>query len=138
MFEQILDLVKQYAGESVVNNSAVPNEHNDAVMGEATKSISRGLQGLVAQGHSQEEIQSMFNSDGSANTPAAQGISANFMGSIMEKFGLSGNVAKTIAMALIPMVLSKIMGGGNSNTQGSQGNSGGGIFGNILGSLLGK
>ena len=39
MFEQLTELVKQYGGEAVVNNSAVPNEQNDAVMNEASSSI---------------------------------------------------------------------------------------------------
>ena len=32
MFDQLSELVKQFGGEAVVNNPAVPNEQNDAVM----------------------------------------------------------------------------------------------------------
>ena len=35
MFDQLSELVKQFGGEAVVNNPAVPNEQNDAVMQEA-------------------------------------------------------------------------------------------------------
>ena len=39
MFDQLSELVKQFGGEAVVNNPAVPNEQNDAVMQEAGGSI---------------------------------------------------------------------------------------------------
>ena len=39
MLDQLLDLVKNNAQDLVVNNSEVPNEHNDAVIGEATNAI---------------------------------------------------------------------------------------------------
>ena len=32
MFEQLTELVKQYGSDAVVNNPAVPNEHNEAVI----------------------------------------------------------------------------------------------------------
>ncbi len=141
MFDQILDLVKQFSDDSIVNNNEVPNEHNDAVMASATKSISRGIQGLIAQGNSPQDILAMFNSDGTANSPAAQGISANFIGSIMEKFGINAESAKNIAATVIPMVLSKITGSlGNNNAENK--NDGGGLPGGIdlgnLGGILGK
>jgi hypothetical protein len=38
MFEQLTNLVKQFGRDAVVNNAAVPNEHNEAVMSEASSS----------------------------------------------------------------------------------------------------
>ncbi len=54
--------------------------------------------------------------------PAVQNISNNFMGSIMEKFGLNKGTAAMIASAVIPMVLSRMM-----NKGGGQQSSGGGF-----------
>jgi len=48
MLEQLSNLVKQFDGDAVVNNTAVPNEQNDAVMNEASISILDGLKGMVA------------------------------------------------------------------------------------------
>ncbi len=50
MLEQLLNLVKEQAGNAVVNNPAVPNEHNDGVIAEATSSITGGLQQELANG----------------------------------------------------------------------------------------
>ena len=43
MLEQLTQLVQQYGGDAVVNNTAVPNEHNEAVIGETSNSIFAGL-----------------------------------------------------------------------------------------------
>ena len=39
MFEQLSSLMKQFGNEAVINNPAVPNEHNEAVLSEASNSI---------------------------------------------------------------------------------------------------
>jgi len=43
MIEQLTQLVNQFGGDAVVNNPAVPNEHNDAVMEHASGSILDSL-----------------------------------------------------------------------------------------------
>ena len=50
MLENLLALVKQHAGEAVINNPAIPNEQNDAVIKETTQSITGGLQNMLASG----------------------------------------------------------------------------------------
>ena len=54
MFEQLTQLVKQYGGDAVVNNAAVPNEHNEAVISETSNSISEGLKKIVSEGRTDE------------------------------------------------------------------------------------
>lgn len=63
MFEQLLELVKSQSGEAIVNNPAVPNEHNEAVMNEATNSITSTLQGLLSSGGSNgiAQVLNMFS-----------------------------------------------------------------------------
>ena len=36
MFEQLTQLVQQFGDDAVVKNSAIPNEHNEAVMQETS------------------------------------------------------------------------------------------------------
>ena len=51
MLEQLMDLVREHAQGAVVNNPAIPNEQNEAVMGAATESIASGLQQELASGN---------------------------------------------------------------------------------------
>jgi len=48
MFDQLNDLVKQFGIDAVVNNAAVPNKQNEAVMNESSNFLLEGLKNMVA------------------------------------------------------------------------------------------
>ena len=50
MLEELFKLVKGSAGDSVINNPDVPNEHNNEVVAEATNTVASGLRNMVAGG----------------------------------------------------------------------------------------
>lgn len=133
MFEQLMDLIKQSGQQSVVENPAVPNEHNDAVMQEASSSIFSGLQNMLQTG-GPGALKGLFEGvqSGDNNHPAVQQVANQFSGNLMQKFGLDSGAAKALAMSLIPMVLGKLM----NNSQNAAPGSGFSIT-NILGSLMG-
>lgn len=110
MLENLIELVKQHAGSSIVNNPAIPNEHNEAAIAMAGSSITDGLKNMLANGNTQDVV-NLFNHQGSdiANTAAAQQISGGFMQNLMKKFGLGEGVASGIAASIIPAVLQKLV-----------------------------
>ncbi|XZF15990.1 hypothetical protein ACTHGU_07620 [Chitinophagaceae bacterium MMS25-I14] len=130
MLEELMQMIQQHGQESVVNNAAVPNEHNEGVMQEAGSSIMAGLQGLMANGGLDQLASAFQGGQADPNHPAVQQISGNFAQNIMQKFGINNQAAAGIAASLIPMVLGKVL-----NQGGQQQQQGGG--GNILSSLLG-
>lgn len=133
MFEQLMQLIQQSGQQSVVDNAEVPNEHNEAILNEAQQSITSGLQGLADTGELNTLMEAAQNGQSVEQHPAVQNISNNFMGSIMDKFGLNKGTAAMIASAVIPMVLSKVM-----NKGGQQSGGGGGFdLGGLLSSLTG-
>jgi hypothetical protein len=148
MFEELLNLVKGHSQEAIVNNQDVPNEHNEAVQTEATNSIMSTLQGMLGGGgNGAAQVLNMFSQSNAgadiSNHPVAQSMSSNLVGTLMNKFGIGGNQAGGIASMLLPMVLSKLVGGGsNSNTGGLNVQSifnslsGGGTSGMNIGSLI--
>ena len=77
MIEQLTQLVKQFGGEAVVNNSAVPNEHNEAVLNNASDSILDSLKNIATQGGGAELLGSLFKGDAAidASNPVVQKIS---------------------------------------------------------------
>lgn len=138
MFEQLLQMVTSHGQDAVVNNPAVPNEHNEAVLHETTNSITSTLQGLLGGGgNGAAQVLNMFsqqnaNADLSSH-PVSQAISGNLVSSLMNKFGIGGQQAGGIASMLIPMVLSKLVGGASNAPAG-----GGGLnIANIFSSLSG-
>lgn len=113
MIEQILDLVKRFGADTVINNPQVPNEKNNEVLADATQTITGGLQNILSGGGLQN-ILSLF-SNGATNqssimqNPIVNMMVGHFMNKLMSKYGLQGSAASSIASSLIPSVLSGLI-----------------------------
>ena len=46
MLDQLISLVKEYAGDAIITNPAIPNDRNDEAVGLASNSILDGLKML--------------------------------------------------------------------------------------------
>ena len=115
MLEELFNLVKGAATGSVINNSDVPNEHNNAVIAEATNTVASGLRNMVAGGGLQN-ILSLFggngqqqNSKGLLSNPMVNMMIGHFASKLMSKFNLGGNQASNVANNLIPDVISGLI-----------------------------
>jgi len=114
MFEQLTQLVQQFGQDAVVNNNAVPNEHNDAVIEEAGNSIFSSLQ-KMASGGGIDQLAGLLNGNNAqdSSNPAVQQITQQLTGSLGEKFGLDSNAAAGIAGSIIPKVLGGLVNKAN-------------------------
>ena len=146
MFETLMNLVQQHAGQAVVNNPAIPNSQNDSVMQTVTGSIMNSL-GQQAQGGGLGSLLSMVTGQGGSveNHPVTQDVQQNVQQDLMSKLGISPQIATSVASALVPIVLSKLMHKANDpndssvdagGLMGMLGGQGGGI-GGMLGGLFG-
>lgn len=116
MLEQIASLVKQYGQEAVVNNPAVDNENNSAVMARATKTITAGFQNLMAGGGLQDII-SMFTNSGSGGQQGTGGVNnllrnpvvtmmiGHLISKLTTKFNMSPAAASQLSNQLVPSVI---------------------------------
>lgn len=120
MFDQLMNLVKQYSGDAVINNPDVPNEQNDAVMSTASGSIMDTLKGMMSGGGA-TSVLNLFNQNNNdvSNHPVTQNISTNLVSTLMSKFGLDSNKAGGIASSLIPIVMSKLVNKTNDSNDNS-------------------
>ncbi len=148
MLKNLIELVKESAGDAIINNPAVPNERNNDVIKAATDSLFKALQG-TAKKQGVTSIRDMFAQGGenAAQSPVVNKISANVAGDLMKKFGLDKGVASNIVAMLVPIVLSKLVNKTNDPSDNSFGlddiigSLAGGKKGGLLGSLkslLGK
>jgi hypothetical protein len=110
MFDQLTELVKQYGGDAVVNNPAVPNEQNEAVMEEANGSILSGLKDMVASGNI-GDLAGMLSGKTpiDMNNPVVAELAGKVSNNLGDKFGLSPDAAGSVAGGLIPQVLSGLV-----------------------------
>jgi uncharacterized membrane protein YeaQ/YmgE (transglycosylase-associated protein family) len=111
MLEQLFNLIKQESQQDIIENPQIPNEQNNQAVGLATDSIFNGLQSALAGG-GLTNILNMFSgkSNMGINNPIVGGIANNFVNGLMGKLGISGPIAQSIAGALIPKVLGKLVG----------------------------
>jgi uncharacterized protein YidB (DUF937 family) len=110
MLENLLNLVKQQAGSSIINNPAIPNEKNDEAVAVAGQSITGGLQQLLSQGGI-KDVLSMFSGkqEIDSSNPAVQQVSGNVVQNLMDKLGLDQQQAGSVAGGLVPDVLKKLV-----------------------------
>lgn len=110
MLETLMNLVREHAGSAVASNPAVPKEQNENVMQTVASSILGGL-GQQAQGGGLSNIISMMTNGGQnvQQSPVTQGVQQHVEQNLMQKLGISPQVAMSIATAVVPIVLSKLM-----------------------------
>jgi len=111
MLDQLIKLVEQNAGDAIVKNKAIPDQFNNAAIKDVAEKILGGLQGQVSQGNMQQ-VASMFTGGKAgalANNPMVTQIVSNIAASLGSKFGVSPQVAQSIAGALIPQVMNQFV-----------------------------
>jgi uncharacterized protein YidB (DUF937 family) len=141
MFENLLQLVKDNAGDAIVNNPAIPNEHNDAAISTAAGGIMDQLKGLASSGNL-SQITSLFGqgNDVSSN-PVVSNISSSVAGNLMSKFGINSDQANGVVQSLIPTVMNKLVSKTNDpsdnsfDLQGIMGSLSSGSMDGIMGGI---
>ena len=114
MLQELFNLVKGAAQESVINNPDVPNEHNNEVVAEATNTVASGLRNIVAGGGLQNLL-SMFGSGGQQsgrsllNNPIVNMMVGHFSEKLMSKYKMGGTQASNVANSLIPNVIGDLI-----------------------------
>ena len=119
MLEELFNLVKGTANDAVVNNADVPNEHNDAVIAEATNTVASGLRNMVAGGGlqnilslfggNQQNSQQQSGRSSMLSNPIVNMMVGHFTEKLMNKFNIGGTQASGIANNLIPSVISNLV-----------------------------
>ena len=110
MLDQLINLVKENAGQAILNNTAIPADRQEEVAQVAGTSIVGGLQQAFAQGNVKDVI-AMFTNNASdlQQNPVTNQISGSFVNQMASQFGLSNTQASGIAGSLIPMILGQLV-----------------------------
>lgn len=109
MLDNLINLVKQHAGNSIINNNVIPDSQNGEAVETASHSILNGLQGAVANGNINEVMNLFSGKQDVMQNPVTRHIEGGFIQNLMAKFGLDHGQASGIATSLIPTVLEKLV-----------------------------
>jgi hypothetical protein len=106
MLDNLMNLIRQHAGDAIINNPAIPNERNDEAIQETGNSIISSLQNAFSGGNV-KSVLNLFNgnADGVEQNPLVQDTSSGLQQRLQEKFNLNGQQASGIAGSLIPTIL---------------------------------
>ncbi len=146
MLDQLLNLVKENAQDLIVNNPSVPNQFNDAAIGEAVNAIHDQMSQAINKGNLQDVLGLFGHAQSLQNNPLVGNIVSNLSGSLGSKFGVDISQAQQIAAQLIPQILGSPVSKTNNPNDASfnindiMGHLGGGgnkgiDFGNIISQL---
>jgi len=108
MLDNLLNLVKEHAGDAIINNPAIPNERNDEAVEMASNSIVDTLKNAASNGNF-SDIMSMFQGGNAGNSPMASAMQSGLIQNLMSKFGLDNSAAGGIASSLLPTVINKFV-----------------------------
>lgn len=119
MLQQLTQLVEQYAGQAIVNNPAIPNQHNGAAIQEVAQQIFNGLQQHAASGNL-SQLTSLFQSGSSvSNHPIVTQLISSVASGVASRFGISSGAAQSMASSLLPTVMSQLVSRTNNPNDSS-------------------
>lgn len=103
MIDSLLGVVKQFAGDAVANNSAIPKNQTNSALQSITDGILGGLKN-EATGGNLEQVVGIFTS-GNVNKSLSSTIQTSVVNSLMDKIGIQNAAAKKVAAQVVPLVL---------------------------------
>jgi uncharacterized protein YidB (DUF937 family) len=110
MLDNLINLVREQAGDAVINNPTVPNDRNEEVIAATGESMAGGLQNILASGGLKDVLKLFGGQDqATAGNPVVQNLSGGVIQQLMNKFGFDQQSANGIAGNLVPDVLQKLV-----------------------------
>ncbi|RFZ83232.1 hypothetical protein DYU05_13920 [Mucilaginibacter terrenus] len=108
MFSKLYTLVKNNAGEAVINNPAVDAKYHEAVMNDASSTIIEVLKGQMENGKLKELVK-YFQFTGIYNSPLISSAVNKFANKLDKFYQISPAQAMEISKALIPPVMQEMI-----------------------------
>lgn len=111
MIEPLSRLVEATAQQAIVQNKAIPDQFNNAAIKEVTNQIFTSLKGQVSQGNMQQVIAMFQPSAGRTigTNPVVSNIITSVAASLQSKFGITPDIAQSVANGLVPQVISQVI-----------------------------
>jgi hypothetical protein len=116
MLEQLMGLIQDHSQDAIVNNPAIPNEHNNSAMETIMGAITGGMQQHAQAGQGGMAGlagllggQSGNGGSGLMSNPIVAGIAQQAIGGLMAKFGMGNGAAAGIVSQVLPGVLGSMI-----------------------------
>jgi len=107
MSENLINLVRQNAGDAVISNPSIPNEKNEAAVETAGSSIMATLKNALASGRL-NDVLGFFKNGKQGSPELVQEATNNYSQDLQNKLGLAPAEASKTAAALVPQTMQQL------------------------------
>jgi hypothetical protein len=107
MLDNLINLVRQNAGDAVINNPAIPNEKNEAAVQDAGSSILATLQNALSGGRL-NDVLGFFKNGDSGSPELVQEATGNYAQDLQNKLGLDPTEAQSVANKVVPQTMNQL------------------------------
>ncbi len=108
MFDNLLNLVKEHAGDAIINNPAIPNEKNDAAINTTASSIIDALKSQASSGNLSGLTDLLKGGNVNASSISSN-VQSTVVTNLMKQFGIDNSAASGIASSMIPKVMESLV-----------------------------
>jgi len=107
MLDNLINLVRENAGDAIINNPAIPNDRNEEAVTDTSQSVISSLQGALSNGNV-KDVMKIFSGRTDPSNPVVQNATSQLTQNFSSKYGMSGGQASGLAGSLIPMILGQL------------------------------
>jgi len=107
MFENLINLVRQNAGDAVISNPSIPNEKNEAAVETAGGSIIATLKNALAGGRL-NDVLGFFKNGKQGSPELVQEATDNYAQDLQNNLGIAPAEASKTAAALVPQTMQQL------------------------------
>src|SRR5688572_17564816 len=107
MIDKLINLIRQHAGDGIINNNAIPNEKNETAVETAGTSIMATLKNALAGGRIQDVL-GFFKSGNPQSESIVQEATTNYANDLQSNIGISEAAATAAASQVVPQTMQQL------------------------------
>ncbi len=107
MFDNLINLVRQNAGDAVISNPSIPNEKNEAAVENAGSSIMATLKNALSEGRL-NDVLGFFKNGKQGSPELVQEATDNYSQDLQNNLGLAPAEANKAATDLVPQTMQQL------------------------------
>ncbi len=108
MIERVRSIVREFSGDAIINNPAIPNDKNEKAIDTTAISIIEHIQDEARTGNTHALIDILNKNDDPALNPSVNRVSTGVAGDLVKKLGLDRATALGVVNKIIPPIIKKI------------------------------
>jgi hypothetical protein len=140
MIDKLKSIVREFSGDAIINNPAIPNDKNENAIETTASSFLEHIKGEALSGNTHSLLDLLKSNDDPALNPSVNRVSTGVATDLVKKLGIDNATALGVVNKIIPPVIKMLRSKANDpgekdlNLQNLLGSFGKG--GNVVDSVL--